>query len=120
MDAAGTRRLKLIAGDGAVNQAADFKRIDRGGLNRLATAGDAFFARPRAAGPQPPLADAAHQLQATLRQPQPAIEGREPPLDVVTADDFVRERISERFDADGPVAHSFKIGGKCKTVNRVA
>src|SRR3954465_12881492 len=117
MHAASRRRLKLIAANRAMDEAAEFARVKPGRLNRFSAALDAFIARARATGPQPPLANAAHQLQATFGQLQPAIERLQSPLDFFARNNFVRDRIAKRFDTNVAVAHRFNIEANCKTVN---
>ena len=58
---------------------------------------------------RPALANAAHQLQPAFGQTQARVERFKPPLDVVAGDDFVRQRIAERFEADMLVVHRFRI-----------
>src|SRR4051812_16370675 len=100
MHAAGGRGLKLVAADGAVDQTADFARINPGHFDRFPATVDALIARPRTAGPEPPLADAAHQLQAAFGQFQAAVERLQAPLDLVARDDLIGNLVAERLDAN--------------------
>ena len=105
MHAAGGGRLQKVAADRAVNERAEIPRIDAAGLDRPAGRFDADRARPRAGRKEPPLADARHQLQPALGQPQPLVERREPLLELGRRDDFVRQRVAERFQANAAKMH---------------
>ena len=58
-------------------------RVDAAGLDCAAGRLDAHRAGPGAGREEPPLANAGHQFQPALRQPQPFVQGREPTLDLL-------------------------------------
>ena len=72
-------------------------------------------AGPRARREEPPLADAGHQLQPALGQPQPLVERREPAFELRRRDDFVRQRVPKRFQTNAAKMHGTKgEGGRGK------
>ena len=99
-------RFEMVTADRAVNQRADQRSFDASGTNRLLGASHADLARQGARRPKPPLADAAHQFESSLGQPQPLVQRREPAFDLGGRDDFVRQGVAERFEADVLVTHS--------------
>ena len=95
MDAAGGGGFEIVAADRAVHQGADVPRVEAAGGERAAAAFGADAADRDAGGKESPLADAGHQLQPARRQPQPLVGGRQPALQLVARDDFVRQDVAE-------------------------
>src|SRR5262249_15934979 len=86
-------------------------------INGPAAADDARLTGLHSAGPQPPLADSAHQLQATFGKFQAAIERLEPAFDLFAGNNLVRQRVAKRFQTDILIAHSLRIEAEAKSVN---
>ena len=105
MDAAGGGRFEAIAADRAVNQRPDMSPIEtrreQGLFGRL----DALFARPHRRRPKSPLGDARHQFEPALGQPEPLVERRQLGLDLRRRDDFLRQRVRDRFKTNVFVTH---------------
>ena len=72
---------------------------------------DAHVARPGPRWKEPPLADAGHQFEPPLGQPQPPVERLQPLLEFRRRHDLVRQRVTERLQANATVVHGLIRAG---------
>ena len=97
VNAAGRGRLEIVAADRGVHQCADVAPVEARAIASASAALSTLFSLGSVpAGQNRALANAGHQFQPALGQPQPAIERLQTGLELVGRDDFVRQRVGQR------------------------
>jgi len=105
MHTAGGCRFEIVPTDRSMYQSPDLTTVDARGTDRFLCAFGALLTRQCARRPETPLANAGHQLQPALRQPQPLVKRRKTVLDLLGGYNLLRQRITERFEADVGISH---------------
>src|SRR5262245_13779732 len=105
MHTAGSGRLEKITAYRAVDEGPEQGSVDAAGVDSPTRRLDADRTGPRTGREKSPLADPCHELQPALRKPQTFVQRRQPPLQLRRGHYFVRERVTERFQADAAKVH---------------
>ena len=105
VDARSGRRLQMIAADRAMHERPDMPTIDACRRNRLFGTDDALIARQHAGGPETALVNAGHELEPALGQAKPLVKRLQPPFKLGRSDDFVGQRVAERFETNVAILH---------------
>src|SRR5687768_3644025 len=95
----------MVAANRTMNQGTDQLPIDARALDRALAALNALFARQCVNRPEPPLANAAHQLQSSLRQPEPLVERRQAVFDLGGRDDLLRQGVAKGLQTNVLIAN---------------